>query len=114
MSLTLQDYYRGRTKKIKIQRKVLCKGCKGKGSLKDGAVKKCDGCQGRGIRVIMQRMGPMIQQSQTTCTDCSGTGEVINPTDRCRECNGRKTQPESEIIEVQVTRGNRSNISFHR
>lgn len=106
MTLTMQDFYRGRTKKIKVQRQVLCKGCAGKGSLKDGAVQKCGGCKGQGIRVVMHRIGPgMVQQSQMTCSDCAGTGEMINPKDACVDCRGRKTKPESEILEVVVPRG---------
>jgi hypothetical protein len=45
VGLTLADFYRGRTKKLKVTRQVLCQSCKGKGSLKEGAVQKCTGQQ---------------------------------------------------------------------
>ncbi len=106
LSLTLQDFYRGRTKKLKITRKVLCSSCLGKGADKDGAAVTCTGCNGQGIRVVMQRIGPgMIQQSQQTCTDCSGTGEMIKEADRCKTCKGKKVTPQSKILEVNVAPG---------
>lgn len=69
VGLSLQDFYRGRTKKLKVQRQVLCTTCKGKGSEKEGAVMKCMACKGQGIRVVMHRIGPgMVQQVRITRT----------------------------------------------
>jgi DnaJ family protein A protein 2 len=57
----------------------------------------------------------MVQQSQQTCPECSGTGEQIKESDKCRDCRGKKTQPQSEILEVNVTRGKQpgSRIPFY-
>lgn len=62
---------------------------------------------GRGIKIIMRQMGPMIQQMQQTCPDCQGQGETINEKDRCRECNGRKVGQERKVIEVFIEKGMR-------
>lgn len=106
LSLPLMDFYRGRKKTLKISRDKLCNDCNGKGSLKDGAVKKCTGCKGMGQRIVMQRIGPgMIQQSQQTCPECNGDGEQIDASARCATCNGKKTVAESRQIEVEVTPG---------
>jgi len=106
LGLTLEDFYKGKTKKLKISRKVLCQSCNGKGSLKEGASRTCDGCKGQGIKIIVHRLGPgMIQQMQTTCTDCNGRGEKIRDEDRCKDCKGNKVVPQSKILEVQVQPG---------
>ena len=38
--------------------------CKGKGSEKDGAVQKCTGCKGQGVRIVMHRIGPGMVRTQ--------------------------------------------------
>ncbi|KAJ3002004.1 UNVERIFIED_CONTAM: Type I HSP40 co-chaperone, partial [Siphonaria sp. JEL0065] len=80
---------KGKTSKLSLQKQVLCGPCEGRGG-KAGATKTCSGCQGRGIKIVIRQMGPMIQQMQQTCPDCNGEGEQINPKDRCTACNGKK------------------------
>ena len=50
-------------------------------------------------------MGPMIQQMQSSCDDCSGTGEMINPKDRCQQCKGKKVIPDKKFLEVHIDKG---------
>ncbi len=45
-----QDTYAGRTAKLAIQKNVICEKCEGKGG-KEGAVKRCNTCDGRGAVV---------------------------------------------------------------
>jgi len=47
----------------------------------------------------------MIQQMQTMCPDCRGSGEMINEKDRCKTCQGKKVTPEVKILEVHVDKG---------
>lgn len=47
----------------------------------------------------------MVQQMQTTCTDCRGEGEVISARDRCRPCAGKKIVSEKKILEVHIDKG---------
>lgn len=43
---------------------------------KAGAVRTCQGCKGRGIKVTIRQIGPgMVQQMQSTCNECSGEGK---------------------------------------
>ena len=37
----------------------------------------CTQCDGRGAVVQVRRMGPMIQQVQTSCPKCGGTGKDV-------------------------------------
>lgn len=50
-------------------------------------------------------MGPMLQQIQSACDDCSGTGETINLKDRCTQCKGKKVLPEKKFLEVHIDKG---------
>ncbi|PPQ65098.1 hypothetical protein CVT24_003059 [Panaeolus cyanescens] len=102
--VSLEDLYKGKTTKLALTRNVICTKCKGKGG-KDGAVRTCAGCNGRGMRVTLRQMGPMIQQIQSPCDDCSGTGETINMKDRCTNCKGKKVLPEKKVLEVHIDKG---------
>jgi len=104
VNVTLEELYRGKTTKLALTRNVICVKCNGKGG-KEGAVRQCNTCSGRGIRVTLRQMGPMIQQIQQPCDECSGTGEVINQKDRCKTCNGKKTVSEKKMLEVHIDKG---------
>ncbi|KAF8061442.1 hypothetical protein FPV67DRAFT_1509004 [Lyophyllum atratum] len=102
--VSLEDLYKGKTTKLALTRNVICSKCKGKGG-KEGAVRSCPSCSGRGIKITMRQMGPMIQQIQSACDDCSGTGEIINAKDRCTQCKGKKVLPEKKFLEVHIDKG---------
>jgi DnaJ family protein A protein 2 len=102
--VTLEDLYKGKTTKLALTRNVICTKCKGKGG-KEGAVKPCGPCSGRGIKVTLRQVGPMIQQIQAPCDDCSGSGEVINAKDRCSNCKGKKVLPEKKFLDVHIDKG---------
>ncbi|KAJ6547285.1 hypothetical protein B0H19DRAFT_1211892 [Mycena capillaripes] len=102
--VTLEDLYKGKTTKLALTRNRICTKCKGKGG-KDGAVRTCNTCSGRGIKVTLRQMGPMIQQIQSPCDECSGTGEIINAKDRCVQCKGKKVLPEKKFLEVHIDKG---------
>ncbi|CAA7270157.1 unnamed protein product [Cyclocybe aegerita] len=102
--VTLEDLYKGKTTKLALTRNAICSKCKGKGG-KDGAVRSCGNCGGRGVKVTLRQMGPMIQQIQSPCDECTGTGEIINPKDRCTNCKGKKVLPEKKYLEVHIDKG---------
>lgn len=107
LQVTLEELYKGKTAKIAVQRKVICAKCAGRGG-KEGAVKTCGTCQGRGIKTILRQMGPLVQQMQQTCPDCEGEGEIIRAADRCSACNGRKVASEKKVHEIHVEAGMRN------
>lgn len=105
LKVSLEDLYNGTTKKISISRNVLCPKCKGKGT-KSGAATTCHGCQGSGTKVVTRRIGlGMIQRMQHVCSDCRGSGEVINERDRCTQCRGNKVSQEKKVLEVHIEKG---------
>ncbi|KAJ2246646.1 Type I HSP40 co-chaperone, partial [Coemansia sp. RSA 455] len=83
---------------------VICGGCEGRGG-KEGAVKQCFKCHGRGVEVVIRQMGPMVQQIQQHCRHCSGTGEEIDPRLKCKKCDAKKVVNERKQLEVHIDRG---------
>merc|ERR1719252_528128 len=60
---------------------------------KKRGVQTCSSCDGRGVKVEVIRMGPMIQQMQSACGDCGGQGKSF------------KTKQEREILELHIQKG---------
>jgi len=85
---TLEQIYNGHTKKMAITRQVIDK---------QRGVQECSSCEGRGVRVEVIRMGPMIQQMQSQCGACGGQGKSF------------KTKSEKEILEVLIQKGTPDN-----
>ncbi|KAG8516400.1 DnaJ subfamily A member 4 [Galemys pyrenaicus] len=115
LSVTLEDLYNGTTKKLALQRNVICAKCEGVGG-KKGSVEKCPLCKGRGLQVHIQQIGPgVVQQAQTLCLECQGRGERVSPKDRCEGCGGARVTREKKLIEVHVERGMKDGqkILFH-
>merc|ERR1712147_225998 len=105
LKVTLEDLHNGKTSKLKLTKKVICEACGGAGG-KGNAVQKCYSCDGNGIKISLQPLGPgMVQQVQRVCPDCAGEGEVIDPRKKCKDCNGKKVVEEKKILEVQVDKG---------
>lgn len=105
LSVSLEDMYNGTTRKLALQKNVICDKCEGKGG-KTGAVQKCMTCKGSGTQVILNQLGAgMYQQIHTACRECDGQGEKINPKDMCKTCQGRKIVQERKILEVHIDKG---------
>lgn len=105
--VSLEDIYRGKVSKLALQRSIICPKCEGRGG-KEGAVRKCPGCDGHGMKTMMRQMGPMIQRFQTVCSDCNGEGEIVKDKDRCKQCMGKKTVVDRKVLHVHVDRGVKS------
>lgn len=115
IAVSLEDLYKGKTTKLALNKTVICVKCDGKGG-KAGAVKQCTSCQGRGVKIMLRQLGPMLQQIQQPCGDCDGKGEVINAKDRCKTCNGKKVTNERKLLEVHIDKGmkNGQTITFQQ
>jgi DnaJ-class molecular chaperone len=82
----------------------MCEKCNGEGS-KDGKPTKCNQCDGRGIRIQIIQMGPMIQQTQSTCGNCRGSGKISIPGNTCIECNADGFKVKDVMINVPLKNG---------
>ncbi|KAL1890815.1 Type I HSP40 co-chaperone [Ceratocystis pirilliformis] len=105
--VSLEDVYRGKVSRLALQRSIICPKCTGIGG-KAGSVKRCAGCEGRGMKIMMRQMGPMVQRFQAVCTDCNGEGEIVLDKDRCKQCSGKKTVVDRKVLHVHIDRGVRN------
>uniref|UniRef100_A0A8C9BB58 CR-type domain-containing protein n=1 Tax=Phocoena sinus TaxID=42100 RepID=A0A8C9BB58_PHOSS len=105
LTVTLEDLYNGATRKLVLQKNVICDKCEGRGD-KKGAVEFCPNCRGTGMQIRIHQIGPgMVQQIQSVCMECQGHGERISPKDRCKSCNRRKIVGGKKILEVHIDKG---------
>jgi DnaJ family protein A protein 2 len=80
INIKVQDLYNGINKKIMINSKKKCEICEYK-------ITECNGCRGLGVKMVTRQMGPMIQQMQVPCNDCSQTGNIFErPKNKCDLC----------------------------
>ncbi|XP_062402559.1 dnaJ homolog subfamily A member 4 [Sardina pilchardus] len=115
LSVTMEEMYNGTTRKLGLQKNVICEKCDGYGG-KKGTLQKCSNCKGRGVQIQVQQIGPgMIQQTQSMCGDCQGQGDSFSAKDRCKTCNGRKVERKKKILEVHIDKGMKDGqkITFH-
>jgi DnaJ family protein A protein 2 len=115
LNVTLEDLYKGKTSKLQLTKKVICKTCNGLGG-KNGASSQCKKCGGKGRVMATRMVGPgMMQQSVQACPGCHGKGSAIAEKDKCNTCSGEQTVTEKKVIEVNITPGMREGqkIVFH-
>eukprot|EP00871_Galdieria_phlegrea_P001121 jgi/Galph1/2009/GphlegSOOS_G672.1 len=106
LKVTLSDLYNGKTSKLALNRHRICTSCDGKGTTHPSGVTRCKTCNGQGVRVQIRQIGPgMVQQMQSVCPDCSGSGESIKEKDKCPKCKGQKVVKERKVLEVYVEPG---------
>lgn len=102
---TLEELYNGAEKKITIQRHTTCKKCNGKGT-KDGSEPKiCETCDGEGHVMAVQRQGGMAMQTVVACPKCHGQGKIIDPNNKCEECDGECIVQEEKEFSCNIERG---------
>ncbi|OII75081.1 hypothetical protein cand_004420 [Cryptosporidium andersoni] len=114
LKVTLEQIYNGSVRKMAINKDTICDECEGVGGPKD-AIQYCELCQGQGIRVQIRQIGPMVQQTQSPCTTCKGTGKIIPTSKQCKKCNGSGSVKERKVLEVNIDKGipNHHKVTFH-
>ena len=107
LDVPLQQFYQGATRRIRVTKTVICKGCDGKGG---NNVATCPPCRGRGVRIVDRQLGPgMIQRMQMECDRCGGKGEVIPEGSKCTGCRATGLKKETKVLTVEITRGMKHN-----
>jgi len=104
MDVTLEQLYNEENVNFTYKQKVNCTKCDGEGS-KDGKTTTCQGCNGKGMKVNVVRMGNMIQQSVGPCGQCNGKGKMIEETNKCEVCSGKCYTVKDKTIQVPLKAG---------
>uniref|UniRef100_A0A8C9SZL4 DnaJ heat shock protein family (Hsp40) member A1 n=1 Tax=Scleropages formosus TaxID=113540 RepID=A0A8C9SZL4_SCLFO len=113
--VSLDELYNGATRKLIIQKNVICDRCQGRGGRR-GAVETCPSCRGSGMQVRLRQIGPgLVQQISSICGGCQGQGQRISHRDRCKACGARKIVRQKKMLEVHIDKGMKDGqkIVFH-
>uniref|UniRef100_A0A182M2A2 Uncharacterized protein n=1 Tax=Anopheles culicifacies TaxID=139723 RepID=A0A182M2A2_9DIPT len=106
--VTLEELYSGATRKLSLQKNVICDGCDGIGG-KKGTVHKCAPCGGTGIVTKVQHiMSGFVQHNKVPCRACMGQGEVFDEKHKCKKCDGQKKVRDKKILDVHIEKGMRN------
>ena len=98
LKLTPIEIYKGVAKDIVYSKNNPCDVCKGS----CGTKKTCETCNGGGFIINRFGSGFFVQQVQTTCPTCAGTGQMI--IDKCYKCNGIGVKSEMNQVTIEVPR----------
>ena len=103
ITLSLEEAYKGIEKEVEIPRDGACTKCSGSGAAEGGVARTCNTCGGQGIvRKVMQR-GFMQTVTTDNCSDCRGSGKVIDKP--CRECKGSGIVSVKKKIKLRIPAG---------
>lgn len=100
ITLSLEEMYTGKTRKLAISRSKACDKCKGDGGA-GRREEKCMGCNGKGLRNIHR--GSTIIKTQ--CMQCDGNGKKVAFDKICPSCRGTRTVKERSVVEVKFAPG---------
>jgi len=89
INISLEDLFKGKILKFNISHSVLKKD-------KKNSIKECDKCNGSGVEIRVQRLGPIIQQMQVHCNKCGGTGKI---------CDSNNLEKITKKITVPIEKG---------
>ena len=103
VKLTLADIANGTTKKLKVNKYVVCDKCGGSGAKDSSSYTTCSTCNGTGVVTRVENTFFGRMQTQGVCPTCGGEGKII--TDKCDKCGGEGIVKGSEIIEINIPAG---------
>jgi DnaJ family protein A protein 2 len=103
--VTLDQLYNEEPIALDFKQKHMCRDCDGEGT-KDKTSTKCGPCGGNGMVVQRIQMGPMIQQIQSPCPHCQGSGKgQVHPNNKCNGCDGKAYKFKDVKINVPLKSG---------
>jgi DnaJ-class molecular chaperone len=102
VEVTLEEVYKGCTKRVEYNIQDMCGGCRGVGAEDPKDLIKCMGCGGKGM--VTQMINPMMMTTMT-CGSCGGQGKMIKQGKECRVCKGSRTVRAGRILELKLPKG---------
>ncbi len=103
VNISFEEAAKGCKKKINVTRVSTCSSCNGSGAADDGSVKTCPNCHGTGHVNVTQRTPFGAMQTQSVCSQCRGTGKIIDKP--CRTCAGKGRIRVTEQKEIDIPAG---------
>jgi len=104
-TITLNEAYKGCTKKIKVNRKILCQQCRGDGTRDHLQPVICPRCNGNGISVTKKIFMNFLTQGSIICENCKGVGTYAPENIQCRQCKGCGQVSSSDTITFNIRPG---------
>ena len=108
LNVPLQDLYNGKSINLEFNRKIMCEKCDGLGVKDPSNIISCNMCDGKGKKITVKQLGPMIQQVMSNCNKCSGKGKIIKQNSQCTICKGKKFIADPKTIEYYIRPGTRA------
>ncbi|AXI24108.1 chaperone protein DnaJ [Cardinium endosymbiont of Sogatella furcifera] len=110
IKLNLKEIALGAEKKVKVKRYTSCDACGGNGAENGLAIEKCGACKGHGVvrKTTQTMLGNMLTES--TCSNCAGTGSRIKTA--CKDCQGEGRKLIDDLITFQVPKGVKKNMEL--
>ncbi len=101
--ITLEEAYAGTTRDVSFRHLAGCPTCRGSGAEPGTLIVPCDRCSGTGIQrqVRQTPLGQFV--TQTTCSKCSGDGQIVQTP--CSTCRGRGRVEQEKSLQVRVPPG---------
>ncbi|HLC78974.1 MAG TPA: molecular chaperone DnaJ [archaeon] len=104
LNLSFEESAFGAKKEIELERVEECSNCKGSGERPGTSSEQCDVCAGSGVERVTRKMGPFgVMQTQMTCRNCRGSGQIVK--DPCPVCEGSGNVRKRKKITITVPAG---------
>ncbi|MCJ1396839.1 hypothetical protein MMC11_000029 [Xylographa trunciseda] len=110
--VTIEDLYKGKSKRIKVTKNVICGHCKGTGAKTKAKAHECGSCGGRGATQKMKHENGYYRPVIAECSECHGQGHFFKDKDKCKKCGGKRIIEESKVVELYIPKGNGDKIKF--
>ncbi|MFT6715923.1 MAG: molecular chaperone DnaJ [Saprospiraceae bacterium] len=103
VALTLEEIGKGVEKKVKVTKSNKCEPCTGTGAEDGTSYSTCSTCSGSGqvTRVTNTFLGAM--QTASVCPSCNGDGKSI--TSKCKNCHGNGITDSEAVIPINIPAG---------
>jgi molecular chaperone DnaJ len=103
VEITLEEAHAGTTRDVQFRHLAGCATCRGSGAEPGTLIVPCDRCSGTGIQrqVRQTPLGQFV--TQTTCSKCSGDGQIVQTP--CSTCRGRGRVEQEKSLQVRIPPG---------
>jgi DnaJ-class molecular chaperone len=95
--LKLENFYKGFEVTMNFKQERKCRDCA-------SLYSTCGVCGGTGMRMMAQRMGPMMMQTQVHCGPCGGKGQS-GSSEGCSGCGGKRMIQRERSLAVNIRPG---------